>query len=52
MVTWTGWNGYVNQTNKTMNLSRDTWVTVYPEVRNFIKQKIRLRRNAACDRGS
>jgi hypothetical protein len=39
VVTWTGWGGYVNQTNKTMNLSRETWVTVYPEVRNFIKQK-------------
>jgi hypothetical protein len=38
VVTWTGWDGYVNQTNKTMNLSRETWVTVYPEVQNFIKQ--------------
>jgi hypothetical protein len=38
VVTWTGWDGYVNQTNKTMNLSREAWVTVYPEVRNFIKQ--------------
>jgi len=38
VVTWTGWGGYVNQTNNTMNLSRETWVTVYPEVRNFIEQ--------------
>ncbi len=38
VVTWTTWNGYVNQTNKTMNLSKETWVTVYPEVRNFIEQ--------------
>lgn len=38
VVTWTGWGGYVNQTNNTMNLSRETWVTVYPELRNFIEQ--------------
>ena len=36
VVTWTAWGGYVNQTNNTMNLTRETWVTVYSEVRDFI----------------
>jgi hypothetical protein len=38
VVTWTGWDGYVNQTNKTLNLSRETWVTVYPGVRTLIEE--------------
>jgi hypothetical protein len=40
MVTWTGWDGYVNQTNKTVYLTRETWVTVYPEVKDFVQQNV------------
>lgn len=37
MVTWTSWEGYDSQTGKELINSRETWVTVFPELKNFCK---------------
>lgn len=35
VVTWTSWDGYDHQIGKTMNTSREIWVTVVPELLDF-----------------
>ncbi len=35
MVTWTSWNGYDTQVGLPIELSRETWVTAAPELKNF-----------------
>lgn len=34
-VTWTSWDGYDGATGSTMELSRDVWITLVPEVAEF-----------------
>ncbi|MDB9316673.1 MULTISPECIES: hypothetical protein [Cyanophyceae] len=35
MVTWTSWNGYDNQVDLPVELSREAWVTAVPELKTF-----------------
>lgn len=35
VVTWTSWTGYDSQVGQTITTSRDTWVTVVPEIQRF-----------------
>lgn len=37
MLTWTSWNGYDSEVGKEFLNTRETWVTVFPELRNFCK---------------
>jgi len=38
-VTWTSWDGYNNQVGQSITTTRDIWVTVVPEVKNFARGK-------------
>ncbi|NEP14228.1 MAG: hypothetical protein F6K14_29345 [Symploca sp. SIO2C1] len=38
VVTWTTWGGYEENMGKFMENTRDTWVTVAPELQNFCKK--------------
>lgn len=35
VATWTSWDGYDNQVDLPINLSREIWVTAVPQVQNF-----------------
>ncbi len=35
VVTWTSWNGYNSEVEQSVNITRDVWVTVAPEVKEF-----------------
>jgi hypothetical protein len=35
VVTWTSWDGYNSEVGESVNITRDVWVTVAPEVREF-----------------
>lgn len=35
VLTWTSWNGYDDKVGQALVTSRDTWVTVAPELKNF-----------------
>jgi hypothetical protein len=37
VVTWTDYNGYDDKIGKSVNISRDVWVTTAPELKNFCK---------------
>ncbi len=37
VVTWTSWGGYDDCVGKAMELSREVWVTVVPEVKDFFR---------------
>ncbi|MCB1160405.1 MAG: hypothetical protein H7A25_15225 [Leptospiraceae bacterium] len=38
-LTWTNWDGYDTQIGKEMELSRETWVTTVPELKEFCNQQ-------------
>jgi hypothetical protein len=35
VLTWTSWNGYDDKVGQAITTTRDTWVTVAPELKNF-----------------
>ncbi|MDI6688449.1 MAG: hypothetical protein QME06_09560 [Desulfobacterales bacterium] len=39
VVTWTSWNGYDDHVGSSMKLSREVWVTVFPEVKAFCSEQ-------------
>ncbi|MEO1053600.1 MAG: hypothetical protein AAFX87_23395 [Bacteroidota bacterium] len=41
VLTWTSWDGYDDKVDKKMQLSREVWVTVVPELKAFVtKHKV------------
>ena len=38
VTTWTSWDGYDEHVGRPMNLSREVWVTVFPEVKQFCRE--------------
>ncbi|TYQ23965.1 hypothetical protein [Pseudanabaena sp. UWO310] len=41
VATWTNYTGYDNQVGQPITTSRQTWVTVAPELQNFCKEKLK-----------
>jgi len=39
VVTWTSWDGYNDKVGQSITTTRDTWVTVVPEIKNFTNWK-------------
>ena len=39
VVTWTSWDGYDGHMGSSMELSREVWVTVVPEVKTFCREQ-------------
>ncbi|MDG9668880.1 hypothetical protein ONV78_14140 [Hahella sp. CR1] len=42
VTTWTSWDGYDNSVGQTQALSREVWVTVVPEVKNFCRARYKF----------
>ncbi|RJQ39596.1 MAG: hypothetical protein C4555_02970 [Dehalococcoidia bacterium] len=38
VVTWTSWDGYNSEVGESVNITRAVWVTVVPEVKDFIEK--------------
>jgi len=45
VVTWTSYTGYDSQVGQTITASRDIWVTMVPEIRNWVRRHHILPRN-------
>lgn len=41
VATWTSFTGYDNQVGQSITATRQTWVTVAPELQNFCKEKLK-----------
>lgn len=45
VVTWTSWSGYFNWIGQPMTTTRDIWITVVPDLKEFCKNQHRHPRN-------